>query len=467
MGSEGQPSDADPRERQAGRDLTVGSVPRHLVAFSLPMLGGNLLQTAYSLINAFWVGQFLGTTALAAITVSLPAVFVLIALAAGLTLATNILVAQYYGAHDWPQLKRVVQTSIALVGASSCAFLAVGLIIAPRLLTAINTPPPVLPLAIGYLRIFLWTLPFSFGIFLIGSMLRGIGDSKTPVYFQTISVILNAILDPVLMFGWVGFPRLGLNGTATATIISQVVAVIGLVIFVARKRRLVTPDWRRVRIDRAIAWLLVKIGFPAMIQQSVVSISMVVIVSFVSRFGETADAAFGAALRIDQISFLPALTIGMAVSSLAGQNIGARRYARVGEVFWWALLVSGGISGVISVAVISFPQVALRAFVKQPEVIAIGSGYLRIVGVTYVLYAFLFAANGVINGAGYTSWTTLISVLGLLGVRLPLAAILPQRMHDVRGIWWAMLIGVGASMVLSLAYYFSGRWKKPIIRTGL
>lgn len=463
MASGSEQSGLDGQERLR-RDLTTGSIPRHLIAFSMPMLAGSLLQTAYSLVNAFWVGKFLGTTALAAITVSLPTVFVLISVAAGLTLATNILIAQYAGARDWQRLKGVVQTSIVIVGGSSFVFLLVGQILAHRLLVLMNTPPEVLPMAVGYLRIFWWTLPFGFGIFLIGAMLRGIGDSQTPVYFQAVSVGINAVFDPVLMFGWLGFPKLGLNGTACASIIAQAAAVVALVIYVRRKRPLVAPEWRRLRIDRATAWLLVRIGLPAMIQQSVVSVSLMVIVSFVSAFGENADAAFGAAVRIDQVSFLPALVIGAAISTLAGQNIGARQYARVQQFFRWGLALSIGISAIITVLVVTVPTLFLRVFVNDPAVIAIGAGYLRIVGITYVLYAVLFATNGVINGAGQTSWTTIFSVAGLWGIRLPLAYALPHRMHSVTGIWWAMLAGAAASALLSLAYYFSGRWKRPLVK---
>lgn len=465
MSPDTQETAGDLPARRVARDLTTGSIPRHLLAFSMPMLAGSLLQTTYSLINAFWVGRFLGTTALAAVTVSLPAVFVLIAVAAGLTLATNILIAQYAGARDWDRLKAVVQTSITLVGGLSFVFLAIGLALAQRLLMTMNTPPDVLPLAAGYLRIFLWTMPFSFGLFLIGAMLRGVGDSATPVYFQAISVAINVVLDPLLMFGWLGFPRLGLNGTAWATIVAQAAAVAALMVHISRRRPLVRPDWRHPRIDAPMAWLLVRIGFPAMIQQSVVSVSLVVIVSLVSAFGASADAAFGAAIRIDQVAFLPALTIGMAISTLAGQNIGARRYARVSEVFRWGLLLSGGISLVISALALTIPAVFLRAFVSDPQVIAIGVGYLRIVGITYVFYALLFASNGVINGAGHTAWTTMISVIGMWGIRLPLAMILSRRLHGEAGIWYAMLISVAASAALSLAYYFSGRWRQPIIRT--
>lgn len=428
------------------------------------MLAGSLLQTAYGLINAFWVGKFLGTKALAAVTVSLPSVFVLISVAGGLTLATNIVIAQYVGAHDYPPVKATVQTSVLLIGGSGFVFLLLGQLLASRLLHVIETPPDVLPTALPYLRIFLWTMPLSFGIFLIGSMLRGIGDSQTPVYFQSASVALNAALDPILMFGLLGLPKLGLNGTAWATLIAQIFAMIGLMIYVPARRPLVAPDWRRLRIDSSIAWLLARIGFPAMIQQSVVSVSLVVIVKFVSRFGTNADAAFGAAVRIDQVSFLPALIIGAAISTLAGQNIGARQYRRVQQVFRWGVAISGAISAVISALVLTFPGLFLRMFVSDARVIAIGVGYLRIVGITYLLYAVLFAANGVINGAGHTSWTTAFSVVGLWGVRLPLAYILANHLHSVRGIWWGMLISVGVSMVLSVVYYVVGGWKRPILR---
>ena len=456
-------SDGDAQIRRAGgRDLTTGSIPRHLVAFSLPMLAGSALQVAYSLVNGVWVGRFLGEQALAAVTVSMPVVFVLISVAAGLTLASNILVAQDAGARDWARLQRVVQTSYALIGGISLALVVVGVMNAGRLLTFIHTPSDIFPIAERYLRIFLWTLPFSFGLFLIGSILRGIGDSKTPVYFQSVSVILNAALDPVLIFGLLGAPKLGLNGTAYATIISQGVAVAALLIYIAYQRRLVNPDWRRLRIDAPTAWVLARIGVPAMIQQSVVSVSMFGIMRYVSLYGSVADAAFGAALRIDQVAFLPALTVGMAASTLAGQNIGAGKVERVSRVFRWGIVLSGGISLLIMLTAVSIPGVLLRAFTDDPQTLAIGSQYLRIVAFTYVLYAVMFVSHGVINGAGHTPITTVVSIIALWGVRIPLAGYLSHRLHGVVGIWLAMLASVAVGMILSLAYFYSGRWRTPI-----
>ena len=421
MISNGRPGKPDSHLAHGGMDLTTGSIPKSLLFFSLPMLAGSILQTAYSLVNAFWVGKYLGTAALAAVTVSFPAIFVLVALGAGLTIATNILIAQYVGAREWEKLKDVVQTSIIVVILLSIIFLATGLSFSAEILKLMNTPEDVVAPALNYINIYFWTLPFGFGIFLIGAMLRGIGDSKTPLYFQAGAVVLNAILDPLLIFGVAGFPRLGLNGTAYASIIVQALAVAGLIIYIPYKRPLVSPDLTRLRISRHTAWLLIRIGFPAMVQQSVVSVSLFFIVRFVSAFGANADAAFGAALRIDQVAFLPALTIGMAVSTLSGQNIGAMKLDRVRSVFWWGLLESGGISLVITILAMSIPQVFLRAFLRD-------------------------------------------TILNLWGVRVPLAWLLPQYMHGVRGVWIAMTVSVGTGMILSLAYNATGRWKVPVIR---
>ncbi|MHB9133813.1 MAG: MATE family efflux transporter [Armatimonadota bacterium] len=452
-----------------GRDLTTGSIPRHLIAFSLPMLVGSLLQTAYSFVNAIWVGRYIGKEALAAVTVSLPAVFVLVALAAGLTLSTNILVSQYVGAREYRQVRRVVQTSVVLVLGLSLLLCALGEYFSADLLRLMQTPPDVYHLALPYLRIFLLSLPLSFAIFLIASLLRGTGDSKTPLYFQAVSVVINAVLDPILIFGAFGFPKLGLDGTAWATLIAQSVAVVALFVLIPRLQPLVAPDCLRLRVDLVVARLLVVIGLPAMIQQSMVSMSLLAVVHYVSVYGGTnADAAFGAAIRIDQVAFLPAMTLGMAVSTLTGQNIGAGKVHRVSEVFWWGLLLSGGISLVISLAAMAYPQYFLRIFINDPHVIAIGSDYLRVVSFTYVLYAVMFISNGVINGAGHTFATTLITVAALLLIRIPLAKYLPVYLYQgsVRGIWVAMLLSVGMGMILSLLYYASRRWQQAVIKSA-
>lgn len=446
-----------------GRDLTTGSIPRHLLIFSLPMLAGTTLQTAYSFVNAIWVGQYLGKSALAAVTVSFPVVFVLIAIGAGLTLATTILISQHYGARDLPAVRAVVGNSTVLITVGGLVLLAGGEVFAPHILAAMGTPDTVMPLAVDYMRIYLVSLPLGFGMFLMRSMLQGIGDSTTPLYYLGGAVLLAAGLDPVLMFGWLGAPKLGLNGTAWATIIAQGIALSALVIMLRRRQNLVAPRLALAGFDWSVAWTTLRIGAPSAAQQSLISVSMLFITGIVNSFGEDATAAFGAASRVDQLAFMPAMTFSLAIATLAGQNIGANRHDRIKEILKWGCLLSGGVTLTASVLAVALPGVLLRIFTSEPAVIDIGSRYLRIVGSGYVFFAIMFVGNGLINGSGHTLVTTLISLLSLWVVRVPLAYLLSRHI-GVDGVWYSIPASFFVSMTASMVYYATGWWRRPVVK---
>ncbi|XXT14523.1 MATE family efflux transporter [Sorangium sp. So ce429] len=448
---------------QFGTDLTTGSVPRHLVTFSLPMLLGSFLHTAYSFINAIWVGQFLGTGALAAVTVSFPVIFTIFGVGMGMTLATNILVSQSFGARRFDELRRVVDGSTVLIYGIGIVLTALGEIFTPQILRAMDTPADVLEPSVGYLRIFLLSLPFSFGLFALRSMLQGTGDSKTPLYFQLASVLLTTVLDPLLIFGRLGLPALGLNGTAWATLVSQVLLLVALHVYLHARRSPIAPRWPRFSQLGPTIRKTCRIGVPASVQQSVVSLGMVAVTGLVNGFGEVATAAFGAASRIDQIAVIPALTMGMAISTLAGQNLGAGHHGRVREIFTWGCALSGGMTLVISAATLLFPEALLRVFISDPVVIGLGASYLRVVGPCYVLFGLSFVSNGIINGAGATIVTTAISLLSLWVIRAPLAYWLAREMNSVQGVWYAIAVSFAVSLIASMAYYFSGRWKRALV----
>ncbi|AGP37928.1 MATE family efflux transporter [Sorangium cellulosum] len=446
-----------------GTDLTTGSIPRHIVTFSLPMLLGGFLQTTYSFINAIWVGQYLGTVALAAVTVSFPVVFTIFGVGMGMTLATNILVSQSFGAKRFDELKRVVDGSTVLIYGLGVVLTVIGEIFTPEILRAMDTPAEVLEPAAHYLRVYLLSLPFSFGMFALRSMMQGTGDSKTPLYFQLGSVLLTTVLDPLLIFGKLGLPELGLNGTAWATIVSQVLALVALNAYLHAKRSPISPRWPRFGQLGPTIRRTLRIGVPAAVQQSVVSLGMVVVTGIVNGFGEVATAAFGAASRIDQIAFLPAINMGMAISTLAGQNLGAGHHGRVREIFLWGCAFSAAITLACSAAAIVFPEALLRVFIADPVVVDLGVSYLHIVGASYVLFGLSFVSNGIINGAGATMVTTAISLLGLWVVRAPLAYFLSREMRSVKGVWYAIAASFVVSLAASLAYYASGRWKRAVV----
>ncbi|MBD3173827.1 MAG: MATE family efflux transporter [Armatimonadia bacterium] len=445
-----------------GHDLTVGSIPRHLIRFCLPMLASSGIRNAYDVVNGIWVGKGLGTEAMAAITTGWPVFFFLVSVAIGLTTAANILVAQAYGAKDWAQVRRIVRTSVVLVAVAGGVFIASGELTAEAIFALLQTPDNVFPLAVGYLRVYLISIIPTFGIFLLAALLRGAGDATTPLYFQAGGLLLACGLDPVLMFGWLGFPAYGLMGTAYALIVCQTLAFTAMALYLARRDHLVSPPWLRLRADGPTAWLLLKIGAPVAVQQSLVSTAILAVVAMVNGFGDAAAAAYGTSWRIEGFALLPALTIGAAVSSVAGQNIGAHRYDRVREIFRWALVFSGSITVAAGIPMMLFPHGLLRVFIDDPEVVQIGAGYLIRVAPSYIFFAIMFVSNGVINGAGHTLMTTLISVVSLWGVRVPAAYLISTHMGTVEGVWWGIIIGFGTGATLSLIYYLTGRWEKPV-----
>ena len=446
----------------AGRDLTSGSVARNLFFFAVPILLGNAIHTAYSIINAAWVGNGLGATAMAAITVSFPIVFVLLAVAGGLSLATNILVSQSYGAKNWERLGRLVPNSLVLTVVASGICLAAGHFGANLLVSVMNTPAEVQPVAVSYLRLFILTTPLMFIMFHISAVLRGMGDSRTPLYFQAGSLLMGGVLDPFLMFGWLGVPRFGLNGTALATILAQASSVTALSLYLRRRGHLAAPSLRHWRVDPRLSLLTLKVGLPSMVQQALVALGFLVVISLVNRFGTHSAAAYGIALRIDQLAIMPAMAMGMATSTLSGQNIGARRFDRVREVLRWGVTMGCLLTLPATMISLGIPSWVMGLFAPDQDVVQTGAYYLRVAGVSYLLVAAMFATNGVINGAGRTVATTIFTLVVFWIVRIPLALLLSNALGRVEGIWYGILASYIIGVTLSLTYYQSGRWKKPV-----
>jgi len=194
-----------------------------------------------------------------------------------------------------------------------------------------------------------------------------------------------------------------------------------------------------------------------------VSIGIAVITRIITSYGEAGMAAFGVASRIDQLAFLPAMTVGAAVATVSGQNIGAGHYHRVSEVLKWALIISCGITIPVVLVLVMIPGDLMKIFSNSPEVISIGIHYFRIMSVGYILLAILFACNGVINGSGRTLVTTIITLIGLWIVRVPAAHYLSRSMNSIDGVWYSMVLGFGVGATASVAYYLSGKWKSSVI----
>lgn len=449
-----------------GQDLSTGSIPKHLINFSMPMLAGNLMQAGYSIVNTIWIGKIIGENAVGAVSVSFPVIFILIAIAGGATLSTTILISHFYGAKKFEMVERVVSNSFSIALILSMFLTLVGLLTSDLILNAINTPEQIFEMASGYLKITLSGFIIMYFNFLITSILRGVGNTKTPLLFMLIGFVMNAILDPLLIIGIGPFPKLGLNGAAIAALISQFTAVMSALFYLNRKKSVVSFNLKKLRLDVDMVKTIFRLGFPSIIQQSLVSMGALFINSYINGFGAYATAAYGAASRIEAVAFLPAMSIGMAASALTGQNLGAGKPERVKEIFRWSVLLTTVITLVISTVAVSFPIVLLKMFVNDAKVLSTGSSYLRIAGGGYILFAIMFASNGVINGAGHTMSTMIFTLASLWLIRIPLAAFLPKTGLGITGIWVSILSSFAFTMSVSLLYYKSGRWKKPVSRNN-
>jgi len=448
-----------------GKDVTEGSIPKHLLLFSLPMLAGNALQIGYGLVNTIWVGHLVGENAVGAVGVSLPVLYVLFGFAMGMSMATTIVVSQYYGAKDYRMVERAAVTAFSLSLVMGSVLTIAAILSSDLLLRLMATPPENFTMASTYLKINLaGFMLFYFGM-LVNFMLRGIGDTLTPLVFMSVGLGLNAVLDPFFIGGFGPFPHWGLNGAAYATLVSQAAAVAVNVVYLNRKNHLIAFHPRKLTLDRHLTLLLFKIGLPSIVQQSLVSIGSLFIVTFVNSFGSAATNAFGAVGRVDMIVFMPALSMSMATSALTGQNLGARKTGRVKEIFRWGIVMTSSITILISLIVVSLSKLILMMFGlgDDPKVMDIGISYLRIVGSCYPFFAVMFIANGVINGAGHTMITMILSLLSQWLVRVPASWLLSKTSLGLTGIWIAVALSFVATMIVSLLYYFSGKWKTPTV----
>jgi putative MATE family efflux protein len=452
-------------DKKFGTDLTVGSIPRHLLFFSIPMLLGTLIQVGHSIINTIWVGHLVGEDAVGAIGVSFPIFFILIGFAMGISMATTILVSQYFGAKDFGMVEKVVNNSFSISLIIGIVLTIIGILSRDSLLRFMQTPPENFALASGYLKISLAGFILLYLAILVSSILRGIGDTVTPLAFMAIGIGMNAILDPFLIGGFGPFPRLGLNGAAYATLISQIIAMGISLVYLNLKSHIVAFNPKKLILDKDLTSLLFKIGLPTIVQQSLVSLGNLFILSFVNSFGSAATNAFGAVGRVDMLAFMPGMSMSMAVSALTGQNLGASKPQRVKEIFKWGVILISSITILISLLAIFFSKLILKMFGlgNDIEVMRIGIRYLQIVGSSYIFLAILFISNGVINGAGHTLITMTFTLLSLWLVRVPGSWFLSKTSLGITGIWVSVALSFLVTMVVSLTYYFSGRWKKPVI----
>lgn len=446
------------------RDFTTGSIPGHILWFSLPMFLGNLLQALYNMVDSFWVGRFIGAEALGAVSVSFPIIFALISLVLGLTMASTTMVAQYRGAGDHHMVRKTVANSHLVIALAGIVSTLLGLALSERILRLMQTPEEIFDQAVVYLNIFLTGLVPSFLYNVASSILRGLGDSQTGLRYLAYATIFNIAADPLFIFGFGPIPPLGIRGAAIATVLAQVLSAVLIIRYLARHTDLLSFDPKLWKLDFKLCRTMFRMGIPAGLQSVVVSFAMIVLTSIINTFGPTTVAAFGVASRMDQFAFMPAQSISLAVTALVGQNLGANRLDRVREIVRWSMQLAFGITAVVTLVAFLYPTLLIRIFTTDPAVLREGVGYLRIVALSYVPLALMFTVSGVMRGAGDTTPSMVISLLTLWLVRLPLAYFLAYRLGwGVNGAWASITVSAALGFLCNYGYYLTGRWKEKVI----
>ncbi|WP_329831715.1 MATE family efflux transporter [Stenotrophomonas geniculata] len=448
---------------KAPLDLTSGPIGRNLLLFSLPILAGNIAQSLNGSVNAVWVGRFLGEAALTATANANNIMFFLIGSVFGFGMASTILIGQAIGARDIAQARRVVGTSATFFIGLSVIIAIAGWFMAHPLLAAMGTPAASLPLAEAYLQIIFLAMPTLYAFAFLTAALRGAGDSRTPFRFLMVSVALDIVLNPVLIFGMGPFPALGIAGSAWATLVAQTLSLAGLLLYMRHKRHtlwLGRADMRLFKLDLAILKALVVKGVPMGLQMVLISLSVILLMTMVNKYGTDTGAGYGAALQLWNYLQMPAMAIGAACSSMAAQNVGAQRWDRVRGTARQGVLFNFLLTGALILPLVVFDRQLLALFLPPAsQALDIARHLNHVVIGSFLFFGVSFVISGVVRSTGAVIPPLLILAGSLWGVRVPFAELL-QPYWGADAIWWSFPVSSLVSMLLSLAYYRWGGWRK-------
>lgn len=436
--------------------MTKGSPGKTLFFFAVPMVLGNLFQQFYNIVDSIIVGNFVGADALAAVGASASITFLFVAVATGLSLGASVIISQYFGAGRMGEMKTSIYTVLLTALGVSLVLTFFGILSADGILKFMNTPENIFADASVYLKIYFGGLVFLFLYNTLTAVFNAIGDSRSPLVFLAFSSICNIGLD--LYF--VTRLHMGVAGVAYATLIAQgISAGISFLWLIGRIRRLQIQETCRL-FDVRILAIIGRVAVPSMLQQSMVSIGILLVQRLVNEYGSVVMAGYAAATKIDSIAILPMVNVGSAVSTFTAQNIGGGKPERVKKGFLAGMVMSGCIALIVSGILFVCAEVFVGAFMDSEanqDAIAVGVEYLRVVGMCYILMGSMNACTGILRGAGDIRWFLAVTLFNLSS--RVLLAYLMSPLLGAKAIWWSIPIGWGIGLALGIVRYRSGKWK--------
>jgi len=479
-------------EDKPRESITEGSLVRPLLNLAWPIVVIQLLQVTYNIADTLYLGR-LSTDAVGAISLAFPLIFLLISVAGGFTTAGAILVAQYTGAQGDDSAGKVVGQTVTFVGFLSVVLGVAGIFYTRPALSLLPSDPGtaanVIPLAADYMEVFFAGMPFLFGFFVFSALMRGYGDTRTPMYVMFISVLANVILDPFFIFGFAGNPLLswvglaglestllsatgftgfGIQGAALATIIARGAGtVIGLYLLFGTG---IGPAVRLSHLRPDVSFIrdIIRLGTPSMVEQSTSALAMVTLTAIIVTFSEPVVAAYGLGNRIVSLVFLPAMGLGRAIDTMVGQNLGADRDDRAARSVWLAASTGAGVMLVVAVIAVSFTDPIVSVFLGDvpdaPATIELGVEYLRIRSAEFAFIGISQVMLGAFRGAGNTKIAMAISILTLWVGRVGSVSILVFLLDwGATGFWVGMAMGNILGALVAVPWFLRGTWREKYI----
>lgn len=457
-------------------NMLTDSPGKSLFYFALPMILGNLFQQFYSTVDSIIVGQFVGEDALAAVgaSYSLTTVFIMIAIGGGI--GASVITSQYLGAELYSRMKTSVYTALISFLTVSITLGVFGLLFSSKILSALNTPENILADAILYLDIYFVGLPFLFMYNILSSIFNALGNSRTPLYLLIFSSLLNIVMD-LLLVGGFGF---GIAGAAVATVFAQgLSAVISFCILLRslksygeeekgkERAEKETPDLRKsLLFDAGMLGNMIKVAIPSMLQQSIVSVGMLLVQSVVNGFGSSVLAGYTAGTRIESVCIVPMIASGNAVSTFTAQNLGAGNADRVKKGYLAAVRMVAGFAVIICLALTLFHEGIIRSFLESGSDAAAfetGNAYLSFIAFFFVFIGLKAITDGVLRGSGDVVVFTLANLVNL-GIRVTIAFTMAPH-WGVQAVWIAVPMGWSVNYLISFVRYLTGKWsKKKLIK---
>ena len=434
--------------------------------FLVPLMASNILQALSGTINSIYVGQMIGVEALAATATFFPILFFLMSFIIGLSAGSTVLIGQAWGARNIDKVKQVTGTTLGAALVLGIVVAIVGGLFTEQIMTVLGAPENIRHLAVGYARIVLIGMPGFFLFLVVTSVLRGVGDTVTPLLSLIMSMVVSLVVTPALIQGWFGLPQLGVDAAAWAMIAGFATVLIFLFVYMRARNMPLAPDAvllkAMLRPDFKLLGLILKLGIPAGLQMVISSIAGIVVVGLVNRFGSDATAAYGALGQVMSYVQFPAMSIGIAASIFAAQAIGARRNDQLGEITRTALVLNLIITGGLIVMAYLFSQHVVALFITDPAVVDLTETLLHVVLWSILCFGWSVVFSGIMRASGTVYAPMVLSLACILLIELPGAVWLSQTGFGLAGIWVAYAASFVMMLVLQAAWY-QFVWKRKDI----